>query len=90
MVPLDHETLTNLRKHLPPDKSYGKNVRGESVMFLSVTAGTPCPGGLQTVDNPTVCHCSVDLSTDQTVLIPKNQSDEGQPSIATASSGRQP
>jgi len=26
MVPLDHETLTNLRKHLPPGKSYGKNV----------------------------------------------------------------
>jgi len=33
MVPLDHDTLTNLRKHLPPGKSYGKNVLGEPVMF---------------------------------------------------------
>jgi len=33
MVPLDHDTLTNLRKHLSPGMSYGKNVRGESVIF---------------------------------------------------------
>ena len=44
MVPLDHDNLTNLRKYLPPGKSYGKNLRGESVMLLSVTAGTLCPG----------------------------------------------
>jgi len=59
-------------------------------MLLSVTTGTPCPGGLQTVDDPTVRHCSVDLSTDQAVLIPTNQSGDAQSSIAKPSSGRLP
>ena len=27
MVPLDQDTFTNLCKHLPPGKAYGKNVR---------------------------------------------------------------
>jgi len=29
IMPVDHDTLTNLRKHLPPDKACGKNVQGQ-------------------------------------------------------------
>ena len=89
VVPLDHDNLTNLRKHLPPGKSYGKNLQGESVMLLSVNAGTPFSVGLQTVDKSIVRPCNDDLTTDQ-VLIPTIQSGDGQPTLATPSSGRPP